>query len=277
MSDKIKILVAAHKADPEIRSDDIYMPIHVGKALHPDVDLGFQGDDTGDNISEKNPSYCELTAMYWGWKNLKDVDIIGLAHYRRYFDMSIPDIIKYAKQGRIIVSDYYVASYSNLDHLTSFIGREDVYIMLDTILELYPNFRKEMIDYFYNSNQYSVFNMIVAEKRIFDEYCDFLFPLLNKIQHRLLPGAYFRQRRNLGYMAEALLGLWIKISNHKVLKVDTVIMGKKNNKFRVIFQNALRNTAFKITHLKKVKHANIYDAIITGLKMDGIILKNIGS
>ena len=84
---KIKILVACHKADSAIRQDDIYMPIQVGKALHPELDLGFQGDDTGDNISEKNGSYCELTAIYWAWKNLKDVDYIGLAHYRRYFDI----------------------------------------------------------------------------------------------------------------------------------------------------------------------------------------------
>lgn len=62
------------------------MPIHVGKVLHPDVDLGIQRDDTGDNISLKNSSYCELTGMYWAWKNLRGVDVIGLCHYRRYFD-----------------------------------------------------------------------------------------------------------------------------------------------------------------------------------------------
>ena len=77
MHPRIKILVACHKADPNIRHDDIYMPIQVGKALHPELDLGFQCDNTGDNISEKNGSYCELTALYWAWKNLKDVDYTG--------------------------------------------------------------------------------------------------------------------------------------------------------------------------------------------------------
>ena len=83
---KIKILVACHKSDTAIYQNDIYMPIQVGKALHANVELGFQCDNTGDNISEKNDSYCELTAIYWAWKNLKDIDYIGLCHYRRYFD-----------------------------------------------------------------------------------------------------------------------------------------------------------------------------------------------
>ena len=81
----VKILVSCHKKDV-MASQEPYMPIHVGKALHPELDLGIQGDNIGDNISEKNGSYCELTGMYWAWKNLKDVDIIGLCHYRRYFD-----------------------------------------------------------------------------------------------------------------------------------------------------------------------------------------------
>ena len=59
--EKIKILVACHK-QAEVFKNNVYLPIHVGKALHKDVDLGFQGDDTGENISRLNPLYCELTA-----------------------------------------------------------------------------------------------------------------------------------------------------------------------------------------------------------------------
>ena len=81
----VKILVCCHKQDV-MATQEPYMPIHVGKALHLELDLGIQGDNTGDNISEKNGSYCELTGMYWAWKNLNNVDIIGLCHYRRYFD-----------------------------------------------------------------------------------------------------------------------------------------------------------------------------------------------
>ena len=83
----IKILIAAHR-QCEIPKGEIYLPVHVGKELHPDTTLaGFQSDNEGDNISAKNPYFCELTALYWGWKNL-DADYVGLVHYRRYFSFT---------------------------------------------------------------------------------------------------------------------------------------------------------------------------------------------
>lgn len=78
----IKILVAHHKPGLII-SNDVYLPIHVGKSLSK-KDLGIQGDNVGDNISTLNPIYCEMTAAYWGWRNL-EADYVGLCHYRRYF------------------------------------------------------------------------------------------------------------------------------------------------------------------------------------------------
>lgn len=77
----IKVIVAAHKPY-RMPQDSMYVPLHVGRALD-DQDLGWQGDNTGDNISLKNPYYCELTGLYWAWKNLK-ADAIGLVHYRRF-------------------------------------------------------------------------------------------------------------------------------------------------------------------------------------------------
>ena len=77
----IKIMVAVHKPY-WMPTDSVYLPIHVGK--EGKADIGFQGDNTGDNISSKNSHYCELTAMYWAWKNL-EADFVGLVHYRRYF------------------------------------------------------------------------------------------------------------------------------------------------------------------------------------------------
>ena len=100
---RVKILVACHKADPNIIKNDIYFPIQVGKSLNSELDLGFQCDDTGDNISDKNGSYCELTALYWAWKNIKNVDYIGLCHYRRYFGKKKPLVSIIKTSGNIFL------------------------------------------------------------------------------------------------------------------------------------------------------------------------------
>ena len=63
-------------------SDPVYLSVHVGAAGKKDI--GYTPDNTGENISTKNPNFCELTGLYWAWKNL-DADYLGLVHYRRYF------------------------------------------------------------------------------------------------------------------------------------------------------------------------------------------------
>ena len=77
----IKIFVMTHKQfeDP---TDSMYVPLQVGHAISPE--LGYLADDTGDNISRKNKSFCELTGIYWLWKNFHTCDYIGICHYRRY-------------------------------------------------------------------------------------------------------------------------------------------------------------------------------------------------
>ena len=88
----IKIFIAAHKPCM-LPEQDCYVPIHVGAKGKDSIPLKECGinkegtlvrDDDGINISEKNPYYCELTATYYIWKNIK-ADVVGLCHYRRYF------------------------------------------------------------------------------------------------------------------------------------------------------------------------------------------------
>ena len=80
---KIKLIIATHK-EYQMPNDSIYLPLHVG--AEGKKDLGYDKDNSGDNISNKNSNYCELTGLYWAWKNLKD-DYIGLVHYRRHFTL----------------------------------------------------------------------------------------------------------------------------------------------------------------------------------------------
>ncbi len=87
----VKIVVATHKKYT-MPTDSMYVPIHVGAEGKKDsngnkLDLGYIKDNTGNNISKKNASFCELTGLYWAWKNL-DADFVGLVHYRRHFSMN---------------------------------------------------------------------------------------------------------------------------------------------------------------------------------------------
>lgn len=76
---QIVVAVATHKPY-KMPDDPIYLPLHVGAELHPDVLPDMQGDNTGDNISALNASYSELTGLYWLWKNC-DARYKGLVHY----------------------------------------------------------------------------------------------------------------------------------------------------------------------------------------------------
>ena len=100
---KAAIYTAYHMPAPVLRSVSIH-PIHVGRVLTDTPLPGMIGDDTGDNISAKNPSYCELTALYWAWKNNTEATHLGLMHYRRVLDFD----------------------NSNLDQVETFASRFDI-------------------------------------------------------------------------------------------------------------------------------------------------------
>ena len=150
---KTKIIIATHKKYG-MPKDDIYLPLHVGR--EGKEDLGYTGDHTGDNISLKNPSFCELTGLYWAWKNL-DADYVGLAHYRRHFTLKSKsqqkklglmdsvltgeELAPLLKQYDILVPEkrnYYIETlYSHYEH-THY--KEHLDITREIIAEMYPDY-----------------------------------------------------------------------------------------------------------------------------------------
>ena len=84
----IKIFVS-HRIDLDSETIDnpLYIPVRCGAVYDEREGVTMLGDDTGDNISEKRESFCELTVQYWAWKNIK-ADYYGLCHYRRYFSFA---------------------------------------------------------------------------------------------------------------------------------------------------------------------------------------------
>ena len=227
MKSRIKIIVCCHKADYNIRKDEVYMPLHVGKALSHE-DLGFQGDNIGDNISYKNKNYCELTGLYWAWKNL-DCEYIGLAHYRRYLKVASSQIETYLSKYDIILPKLTVLNMSAADQLMHLTTRDDFYIMLMSILKLYPTYKQTIIDYFFNRNRYSNFNMFICRKKLCNEYCSWLFSIFNDMEKYVRLSAYSRLARLYGFLSEPLLLIFCKYNNLKIKYVDVGYCGESKS------------------------------------------------
>ena len=234
----IVIAVATHKAY-RMPTDPVYMPLHVGKALHPELDLGFAGDDTGDNISELNASYSELTGLYWLWKNC-DATYKGLAHYRRHF--GTPDAVK-----RLTERDRFarIATYGDIAPLAERAGiivprKRHYYIetirshyahtfdgyQLDVTRSVLESMHPECMPAFdavMNSRSAHLFNMFVMRADLFDEYCAWLFPVLEQLVGQMPPQQYdVFNARYPGRISEMLLDVWLLTTGYRYEELPVV-------------------------------------------------------
>ena len=235
----IKILVATHKKYwmPE---DDVYMPVHVGR--EGKQDLGFTGDNTGDNISLKNANYCELTGLYWAWKNLQ-CDYIGLCHYRRYFANKTggsvdakkaavfcrADYEKLLQQYDVILPkkrNYYIETVrSQYEHGHN---KSDLDKVECIVAELYPEYSKAFTTVM-NRSKLHILNMFVMKKDKFDEYCQWLFTILFELEKRIDITSYDQyQARVFGFLSERLFNVWLEKQGMKAVEVPVVFMEKQD-------------------------------------------------
>ncbi len=285
---KLAILVCTHKASNSIREDGPYVPIQVGKALHPDLNLGYICDNEGDNISEKNASWNELTGLYWAWKNLKDTQYVGLCHYRRYFDVDLNDenIDKYLGQNAdILVVDvlYTKNRDSNFDKLAIASSTEDAWIYFDTLLTLHPEYTDEIKRYFFDCHLFFRFNMFVMSKTLMDEYCEFLMPILSAVEKRIKVKPYSRQNRAIGYMGEWTLGLFIMCKKLKYKELPWMCPAGENMSHTkpdsVLPLRKRIKRALKFYFEKHRSHKSVFveipDDVLGGLAADGIYLNQI--
>lgn len=278
MENDITILVCAHKDDCHTRNNGIYKAIHGGKELNPNLNLGFTGDNEGDNISLKNPYWSELTVLYWGWKNLTNIKFSGLNHYRRYLDVkpeNIPTIL--SKYDMIVAKSPLMFSNheraKNLMHITSI---EDFYVFADTFLYLHPEYKQEFIEYFYNSRKSFPFQMFITTKEKYDEYCNFMFPILFTLEKRLKPHTYTRQKRTIGYIGEWFLGLYIYCKKLNVKPVPVIDYSTQhNNNYKEKISRLIKRSFYYFNDLlyKKPTEIIVPTGIKAGLKIDQIDLK----
>lgn len=223
----VKIFVCFHKKDHFVGGEG-YIPIQLGK-VSSYVDLGYIGDDTGNNISDKNPWYCELTAMYWIWKNSLDADYLGLFHYRRFLDFHPSFITKF--RDYLHVDKDYLFSHSKIDkdliakydvilpnkqklHIPIYDAlcrahvRDDVKILAKVVEELYPDFKSDYDEVVMNGNTYTPFNILISKRKIFADYSLWLFNILFEFEKRLTIPADPYQPRLFGFYSERLLNVY---------------------------------------------------------------------
>ena len=248
--EKAVIIVATHKPY-RMPEDELYLPLHVGAEGKVDkngnpLDFGFAKDNTGDNISALNPGFSELTGLYWGWKNL-DADYIGLAHYRRHFGLrngddvwkrvlTYEDLQPYLGKVRIFVPTkrcYYIETlYTHYEH-THYSNQLDETRTI--ISDMYPEYL-DTYDKVLNQDSGYMFNMMIMERNLLDEYCTWLFNILFELRGRIdQPNLSSYQGRFYGRVSEIIFNVWLeyqlttgRVARDEVMELTCLPMEKEN-------------------------------------------------
>lgn len=228
-------MVVTHKFS-KLPNDGIHVPMIVGPSKN---NIKFENslrDDIRDNIAYKNSNYCELTALYWAWKNV-DVDVVGLVHYRRYFmdpnmkknvinSSVISEILKEVDVILPKKRNYYIEnSWTHYQH------NHNINDLIETkkiINELYP----EYIDVFDKVMLYKKshrFNMLIMKKEKFNQYSEWLFNILFELEKRIDITDYDQyQARVFGFISERLLDVWIEQNDISYREVPFKFTEKQN-------------------------------------------------
>ncbi|MCH5381244.1 DUF4422 domain-containing protein [Lactobacillus paragasseri] len=235
---KIEILVAAHKKFPMPEVEG-YLPVLVGAKKNYKPDIPYQRDDEGKNISAKNPNYNELTAIYWAWKNLKNVDAVGLVHYRRLFfeknpynlnnAISVEKVQKLLQEYDVLLPkkrNYYIET--NYSHYIHAHHKEPLDKTREIIKKSYPAYLKAF-DKVMKSKKAHMFNMFIMKSRAFDFYCTFMFGILSKLENEIDISDYsVQEARVFGYISELLMDVWLYTTNESYKEIPWGQIGSKH-------------------------------------------------
>jgi hypothetical protein len=236
---KVKILTCYYKPW-RLPKETIFFPIQAGKAFSR-YKLKMQGDDTGDNIGDKNSTLSEFTAWYWGWKNIKtlhpNIEYIGLSHYRRFFalDKSSEEHTPINRYKIPIMEDYEKMIIQKLEDKDIILVRpltfadtikkqyaiehdiSDYYCMHDIVHEICPEYDNSFLHFFENNRTISLYCLFIARYELFHLYFEWLFPLLFEAEKRIdFSNRNTYQKRAIAFLAERLLNVYVL---HHKLKV----------------------------------------------------------
>lgn len=246
------LYIVAHKPYT-FPKDPAYKVIQVG---YMQENFSLIRDNLGIAIPEKNKNFCELTALYWIWKNDLSNDIIGVCHYRRYFNLSNPNrngkytiyknnissfeelvatknITKYLNNHDIILPcPVYLGPKSNmLKHYAEFHDINDLNILKETVLALYPEYKHSINKSLKRKWLYS-FNMFIMSKELFNSYMTWLFSIIEILEKKIIIKDDTYQARVFGFLAERLLNIYVDFNNFKIKEVPYIVLLDNNrNKY----------------------------------------------
>ena len=238
---KLTVLVITHK-DYEFPTSACYRPIFVGKRANALKNEGFYQDNSGINIAEKNSGFCELTGLYWAWKNgvFENNEYVGLVHYRRYFAGKALDLKKkqIASESELLTilekydvilprkRNYFIESiYSHYQHSHHI---KDLDLTRDIITELQPEYL-ESFDAVMQGRRLHLYNMFVMPSEKASEYCHWLFSILFELEKRIDVTLYDNyQKRVFGFIAERLFNVWILYNQLNVKYLPVVNLDGEN-------------------------------------------------
>lgn len=218
-SSKLCVYMAKFCNDKALRNvydlPEWIQPLQVGAALGGKIS-GAICDNMGENISKKNGNYCELTALYWMWKNraqsngqnVDEVDYYGLFHYRRILDVAAEDILRLQKNDIDVVLPYPTLHEPDIyEHHVRYVKETDWKALCRALEELRPEYAKAFPlilsqPYLYN------YNMLIAKRSVLCDYCAWLFPILERTEELSIPKGNERSDRYIGYLGENLMTLY---------------------------------------------------------------------
>lgn len=195
-----------HLSEKGMREFEI--PIQAGADLTEEKTWPVR-DNQGENISGKNRQYCELTALYWIWKNAVS-EYTGLCHYRRRFEISDEQIRRLPDSGIDVVVTVPVLNFPDVrqqycaDHV-----EKDWDIMLQAVDAICPDYNGAA-DSVQKGNYYYAYNMFIARREVFVQYCEWLFPILRYCEERIGQKTDSYQNRYPGFLAERLLTIFLE-------------------------------------------------------------------
>lgn len=246
----MKIYVITHKNFGWDSKNNVYIPLLVG-ANHNSCSIQHESDNTGKNISDKNSSYCELTGLYWIWKNVNE-DVVGICHYRRFFTknrylfcdkfiLKEKNIKKYLRDFDIILPErnhheyFGLTAFENYKQLHKI---NDWNVTKNVINNLYPSYMED-VSWFEKEKIGYCYNMMICNKKLFNEYCKWLFNILFEVEKNIDISDYDPyNKRVYGFLAERLINVWV---HHNQLSVKEVPVYMTENKLYLRIKNKITN------------------------------------